>query len=372
MSLRSLRVSLDGKDLGVKTPSGDTDPATPLFTGPLTAGTHTLVVEASMEGSASIFTYMDGYRLKLKNVVNLEVLPGEGVAIRSRVVPKTGLTVPWQERNRLVLTLTPAKVRPEPSAVAAATAAPEPLQAAAAPSAPPASQPGAIPAAEPAPSSKPEPSPITAAEPAPTAAAEPAPTAAPVRMARAPEPASSPKPEPALAAAEPAPAAAPSSPAKSASEPPPDKAAPVRTARPFRSTETASATLVPAPVARPTPAASPRPTAGPCALEPVRFGFDSSALPAEARPSLDRYAACLATTTSTIRLEGQSDPRGSVEYNRWLAWDRAAAVRAYLQEQGVPGRRLLARVSGTVDPGCPEGSEDCFAALRRVDAIPRD
>jgi len=128
--------------------------------------------------------------------------------------------------------------------------------------------------------------------------------------------------------------------------------------------------VAPAPVARP---ASPRATAaGPCALEPVRFGFDSSALPAEARPSLDRYAACLATTTSTIRLEGQSDPRGSVEYNRWLAWDRAAAVRAYLQGKGVPGRRLLARVSGTFDPACPEGSESCFAALRRVDAIPRD
>jgi outer membrane protein OmpA-like peptidoglycan-associated protein len=339
LTLTSLRIMLDGRSLPVEAPGADA--GRPFFTGGLAPGVHKLEIEASLEGAATVFTYTDGYRLRLRNQLDLEVLAGESVDVRSSVLPRGGVTAKWQDRYRLVVTLSSPDRRIEPPvAVAAAAVAPDPDRAAGAPPVAPAAAPAVAPAAEPAP---------TARQPEPRA---PAPTPEPRAVAAA------------ESAREPAPMAAPAAAAEK-------KATPVRVERPARPSEAAPVSE-PRLLAPRTVASTREPAAGPCVLEPVRFGFDSSALPADAHPSLDRFAACLATTTVTIRLEGMSDPRGSVEYNRWLAWDRAAAVRVYLQERGVPERRLLARVSSAVDPGCPDGSEPCFAALRRVEAIPRD
>jgi OOP family OmpA-OmpF porin len=101
----------------------------------------------------------------------------------------------------------------------------------------------------------------------------------------------------------------------------------------------------------------------------VRFEFAKVVLTTEARAELGRFAACAAASRMAIRVEGHSDRRGSADYNRWLAWDRAAAVSAYLRERGVPDRRIRTRSAGAASPLCEESTEPCFARNRRVEVF---
>jgi peptidoglycan-associated lipoprotein len=103
-------------------------------------------------------------------------------------------------------------------------------------------------------------------------------------------------------------------------------------------------------------------------LSPIRFAFDRTTLTPEAREQLDAFAGCLLATAVRIQLDGFCDPRGSAEYNRWLAWDRAAAVAAHLKGRGVPAKQLSTRFRNLTGPACPASSEACFADQRRVEA----
>ncbi|MFK7866262.1 MAG: OmpA family protein, partial [Alphaproteobacteria bacterium] len=68
----------------------------------------------------------------------------------------------------------------------------------------------------------------------------------------------------------------------------------------------------------------------------VFFGFDQSAITAEASTVLARQAAWLnGNPTVTVRIEGHADERGTREYNLALGERRANAVREYLMSQGV-------------------------------------
>ncbi len=82
-------------------------------------------------------------------------------------------------------------------------------------------------------------------------------------------------------------------------------------------------------------------------------------------------AACVAAARLRVRVEGHSDARGREEYNRWLAWDRAAAVSTYLRERGVPDRRVTTRSAGSSRPLCAEATKDCHARNRRVEVTVR-
>jgi peptidoglycan-associated lipoprotein len=316
MSLKNLRVVLDGKDLGVPLPAADADPERPLLSRMIEPGVHNLEVEASLEAASSTFSYMDGYGIKLRAALEVEALAGRGIAIRSQILPKGGITTQWSERNKLVLTLS-AVDGPTAPAVAVATArppTPAPLEA------PPSPQPEREPRA--ARDSGPEDAPMRAADDAP-----PAPRAEPDRATG-------------VAAAAP-PAAAERSPA------PPS-------------------TTVPAP--RPAPEPAPG-VADECRVAALRFQFDQASLPDDARETLARFASCVAATRFDVRVEGHSDSRGGDEYNRWLAWDRAASVSAYLRQHGVADRRITTRSQGARRPLCRDASEDCFARNRRVEVI---
>lgn len=334
MVLKNFRIVLDGKDLQIPTPTAETDSAMPIFKRQVAAGVHKLEVEALLEAAPSVFTYMDGYRIKVRSLLQVEVLPTKGVAVRSRIMPKAGVTVPWQERNRLVITLSPVAHESEPPPDVA-SAAPAPATAAA-------SQPTTAPQSEPPPALAFAQEPVPAPEPLTAPRAEPAPAATPVhvadsvRAARAPVPVATATPAAAPAHAAP-PAPAPAAPAPS--EPPP---------------------------------AAPRATQAGCNLDPVRFEFDKSTLTADAERSLDRFAACLATTTHSIRLEGHGDARGTDQLNEWFGDERARAVAAYLREKGVDARRLSTRYFGKSRPLCTEVTEACYARNRRVEAIRRD
>lgn len=344
MVLKTLRVILDGSDLQVAAPPSAPDSSRAIFAGRIAPGGHRLEVEATLERARSFFSYMDGYRIKMRSVLDLEVLSGEGVTITSRVLPRGDPTAPWQERNRLVLTLSAAGGGSTPPAdVASAAPEPEPThpvevaepappaeRGAAARSEPPASTvpAKAVAAARAAP--EPEPAPTPAAEPEPTVVRRVAGSLLP-ETARGTESATA-----RTSAGPPAPAARP---AARAAEPAPR-------------------------VARSAPAAG---ASDDCALAPIHFEFDRATLTPEARESLDRYLACLPAAGVRLRVEGHCDARGSDQYNQWLGWDRAAAVAAYLRGHGVPAKRVRTRFLGKSNPLCTESTAACHARNRRVE-----
>jgi len=119
MSLKALRVALDGKDLGVAFTPG-TSSETAFYAGEVAPGVHRLEFEASLARPSRVFTYMDGYRVTLRSTLDIEVPASKGIAIRSRIVPKGGsITTQWHEENGMALTLTASDGPPAPVAAPA-------------------------------------------------------------------------------------------------------------------------------------------------------------------------------------------------------------------------------------------------------------
>lgn len=82
-------------------------------------------------------------------------------------------------------------------------------------------------------------------------------------------------------------------------------------------------------------------------LEDVRFDFDSFELTDDSILVLDGLASVLKKNPSIVlEIQGHTDPVGSKEYNRDLAWRRAITVRRYLIDKGVPSTHLLPRSYG--------------------------
>ncbi|MCI0571350.1 MAG: OmpA family protein [Myxococcaceae bacterium] len=107
-----------------------------------------------------------------------------------------------------------------------------------------------------------------------------------------------------------------------------------------------------------------------CAVEPIRFGFNESSLASldsASRQSLDAAAQCLKGGTGKVVLEGHADDRGTDEYNLQLSERRAASVKRYLTELGVPSNRLDTVGFGENRPAQEGTSEDAYAANRRVE-----
>jgi outer membrane protein OmpA-like peptidoglycan-associated protein len=110
----------------------------------------------------------------------------------------------------------------------------------------------------------------------------------------------------------------------------------------------------PAPVAPASPVvAPPAPSVVPVVRElrgvpsRVHFALDKSDLSAATRRVLDVVVDSLrAFPTVRLVLEGNTDQRGSVEYNAALSKRRAASVMAYLQTKGLAADRVSIRALG--------------------------
>jgi peptidoglycan-associated lipoprotein len=103
-------------------------------------------------------------------------------------------------------------------------------------------------------------------------------------------------------------------------------------------------------------------------LAPVHFDFDR----AEVRPSdqtvLDRKAAILnANPGLRIRVDGNTDERGSDEYNLALGMRRAAEARRYLSNHGVDSSRVSIVSNGEERPLCQEHDDSCWSQNRRAE-----
>jgi peptidoglycan-associated lipoprotein len=138
-----------------------------------------------------------------------------------------------------------------------------------------------------------------------------------------------------------------------------------------------SRTSEPATSPAPLPAADPAPRATEAtaadpeivapSLDPVYFAYDSHALDATAKATLDQIARSLRDRPDrTITIEGHCDERGTVEYNLALGERRAMAVREYLTAAGVQQARLRIVSYGKERPFVQGSGESTWAQNRRA------
>lgn len=107
----------------------------------------------------------------------------------------------------------------------------------------------------------------------------------------------------------------------------------------------------------------------PLSVEPVFFGFDSSAIDAPNMDTLEANARWLSQPEHAhVRfvLEGHCDERGTDEYNLALADRRAQVVRQYLVDAGIDPGRMTTIALGEERPFETGRSEESWTLNRRV------
>lgn len=104
------------------------------------------------------------------------------------------------------------------------------------------------------------------------------------------------------------------------------------------------------------------------AAEVVYFEFDDATLTKEGMGQLDALAKYMASHAGTkLNIEGNSDDRGSVEYNLALGQRRSDAVKKYLVTSGVPAERLASISFGEEKPSVEGSNEAAWAKNRRAE-----
>ncbi|MGE0188929.1 MAG: peptidoglycan-associated lipoprotein Pal [Steroidobacteraceae bacterium] len=100
----------------------------------------------------------------------------------------------------------------------------------------------------------------------------------------------------------------------------------------------------------------------------IYFDYDSSELKPEYNAVVAAHAKYLATNGNLkARLEGNTDERGSREYNIGLGERRAQAVRRALLLQGVSEAQLTTLSYGEERPAVTGSDEAAYAKNRRVE-----
>ncbi|MET0548901.1 MAG: peptidoglycan-associated lipoprotein Pal [Xanthomonas sp.] len=102
----------------------------------------------------------------------------------------------------------------------------------------------------------------------------------------------------------------------------------------------------------------------------VYFDLDKDAV----KPEFQAIMACHAKylrdrPSSRITLQGNTDERGSREYNMGLGERRANAVSSALQANGGSAAQLTVVSYGEERPVCTESNESCWSQNRRVEIV---
>lgn len=103
----------------------------------------------------------------------------------------------------------------------------------------------------------------------------------------------------------------------------------------------------------------------------IYFDFDSALLRDDSRPVLQRVAETLRRHPSAVRIEGNCDEVGTVEYNLALGDERARAAKEYLVHLGVPSSEIATTTYGSQRPKDPGHDETAHARNRRDDLLVR-
>ncbi|WP_374490730.1 peptidoglycan-associated lipoprotein Pal [Zoogloea sp.] len=102
----------------------------------------------------------------------------------------------------------------------------------------------------------------------------------------------------------------------------------------------------------------------------VLFDFDSYSIKSEYRPLVEAHAKFLVAHPNVkMLIQGNTDARGSTEYNLALGQKRSEAVKKALGLLGVSEAQLEAVSLGKEKPTCAESTEACWAANRRGEML---
>ncbi|MEZ8774228.1 OmpA family protein [Vibrio sp. 10N.247.310.17] len=99
------------------------------------------------------------------------------------------------------------------------------------------------------------------------------------------------------------------------------------------------------------------------------FETNSTELSSEGKTALIPLVEVLqAHPQSSVNVVGHTDSTGAAEYNMMISKKRAAAVAAYIEEQGIAADRIAASGEGEENPVASNATAEGRAQNRRVDA----
>ncbi len=122
----------------------------------------------------------------------------------------------------------------------------------------------------------------------------------------------------------------------------------------------------------PVQAVAPAPAPTPVVmLKDINFDFDKSNIrPADADILKQNLGWFSANEGKKVRIEGNCDERGTVEYNLALGQRRADSTKDFLANLGVNDKLLTTVSYGKEKPLCQEHNEECWAKNRRAHFVP--
>lgn len=110
-------------------------------------------------------------------------------------------------------------------------------------------------------------------------------------------------------------------------------------------------------------------TAG-AGVQSIYFDYDQSFVRDDAKSVMKANAEWLkANPKVKISIEGNSDERGTIEYNQALGQRRATSAKKYLTDLGISAKRISLISYGKEKPMCTESTESCWQKNRRGDFI---
>jgi len=106
----------------------------------------------------------------------------------------------------------------------------------------------------------------------------------------------------------------------------------------------------------------------------VFFKYDSYALSDDATALLDKQVVTWMENNPTrkVTIVGNTDERGTQEYNLKLGQRRADAVKKYLTLSGISGSRITTKSDGKSNPVDSNHNEEAWAKNRRTVTISID
>jgi len=108
----------------------------------------------------------------------------------------------------------------------------------------------------------------------------------------------------------------------------------------------------------------------PLAKRSVYFDFDSSVVKGEYQPTVDAHAGYLkGHPERSVQIQGNTDARGSREYNLGLGQRRSEAVKKSMEVLGVKSAQIEATSYGKEKPKATGATEADYAENRRDDIV---
>jgi peptidoglycan-associated lipoprotein len=105
-------------------------------------------------------------------------------------------------------------------------------------------------------------------------------------------------------------------------------------------------------------------------FKPIYFDYDQSSVRGDQIPTMEFNGTYLRNNPSgRVLVEGNTDDRGTNEYNLALGERRATAAKKYLIQFGIEAGRIRTVSYGEERPLFTGGSEDDYAHNRRDDFI---